>query len=139
MCTYVPTRAPHTNFHFQLEQRTMSASLLDPASKEPLFPLVLREIGDATADGGGGEADVGPFIGGRETPDPSPAHSPVDSPRLTEFWAAAHALSCLRRGALSSSVVVTYNDAMATSLDGQVRGILFASNNNIAERCMRKY
>lgn len=98
---------------------------LDPASKEPLFPLVLRELGDATAGGGdgggGGEADVGPFIGGREPPDPSPAHSPVDARRLTEFWTAAHALSCLRRGALSSSVEVTYNDAMATSLDGQVR------------------
>ncbi|KAL9178420.1 hypothetical protein ACHAXT_003750 [Thalassiosira profunda] len=92
--------------------------LLDPASKEPLFPAVLREMGDATG-GGGAEADVGPFIGGRENPDPTPAHSPVDGPRLTEFWATAHALSCLRRGALSSSVEVTYNDAMATSLDGQ--------------------
>mmetsp|Transcript_21981 Transcript_21981/g.53189 ORF Transcript_21981/g.53189 Transcript_21981/m.53189 type:complete len:665 (+) Transcript_21981:75-2069(+) len=84
-------------------------SLLDPSSREPLFPLIVEGIIGEKNDGGGDETEHDPsfYLGDDDN---------ASVPASSEFWTEALSLSCLRRASFRSSVEGAYDDAMPTTL-----------------------
>ena len=107
---------------------------MDPASREPLYPLILEAINAKNGNGEGREKVDPSFYLIGETTNGGGDRSGIDNDsnycrRMSQFWMEAHKLSCLKHGAFHSSIERTYDDT-AISLSSEPPALSPASRNH---------